>query len=271
LVFRARMSRRTRLFVGRISTRTRERDLEDLFSRYGRIRDVVFKGDRDFAFVEFDDDRDASDAKHALDDKEVDGSRLTVEYARGPGDRDRDRRDHRDRSRDRDSYRDRDSRGGRSSVVSKCFNCNQDGHWARDCPNGDWSRRCFRCGESGHRQPDCRNSPLRSSSRERLLKEARDAAKKSKRSRSRSRSKDKDSKENSKDKEKDKDRDKDKEKGRSRSRSDSRHRSSRRDRSRSPAKKDDKDKDAKDKDDKKEQESKHDGEDAKENGDKSSA
>jgi arginine/serine-rich splicing factor 7 len=31
------MSSRRRIYIGRLSARTRERDLEDAFSRYGRI------------------------------------------------------------------------------------------------------------------------------------------------------------------------------------------------------------------------------------------
>ncbi|KAJ7976236.1 putative Arginine/serine-rich splicing factor [Quillaja saponaria] len=77
----------TRLYVGRLSSRARSRDLEDLFSRYGRVRDVDMK--RDFAFVEFSDPRDADDARYSLNGRDFDGSRLIVEFAkgapRGPG------------------------------------------------------------------------------------------------------------------------------------------------------------------------------------------
>ncbi|XBJ22251.1 hypothetical protein VPH35_000675 [Triticum aestivum] len=38
-----------RLYVGRLSSRTRSRDLEYLFSKYGRIREVELK--RDYAFI----------------------------------------------------------------------------------------------------------------------------------------------------------------------------------------------------------------------------
>ncbi|KAE9444736.1 hypothetical protein C3L33_23366, partial [Rhododendron williamsianum] len=71
----------TRLFVGRLSSRTRSRDLEDLFSRYGRVRNVDMK--RDYAFVEFSDPRDADDARYGLNGRELDGSRITVEFAKG--------------------------------------------------------------------------------------------------------------------------------------------------------------------------------------------
>ncbi|CAL9099423.1 unnamed protein product [Musa textilis] len=133
----------TRLYVGRISYRTRSRDLEDLFSRYGRVRNVDMK--RDFAFVEFSDPRDADDARHSLDGREFDGSRIIVEFARGgprgPG-----------------GSRDYAGRGP-PPGSGRCFNCGIDGHWARDCKAGDWKNRCYRCGEGGHVERNCQNSP----------------------------------------------------------------------------------------------------------------
>ncbi|KAG6437391.1 hypothetical protein SASPL_102306 [Salvia splendens] len=140
----------TRLYVGHLSSRTRSRDLEHVFSRYGRtytsglfslyhratseeksvlgsfefdfndsiegseplpdlfvlrtkfhalqfvssfdgltvsgnhfrrVRDVDMK--RDYAFVEFSDPRDADDARYNLDGRDVDGRRITVEFAKG--------------------------------------------------------------------------------------------------------------------------------------------------------------------------------------------
>ncbi|RZC83523.1 hypothetical protein C5167_046309 [Papaver somniferum] len=71
----------TRLYVGHLSSRTRSRDLDDLFGRYGRVRDVDMK--HDFAFVEFSDPRDADDARYSLNGREFDGSRIVVEFAKG--------------------------------------------------------------------------------------------------------------------------------------------------------------------------------------------
>ncbi|CAN4105899.1 unnamed protein product [Withania somnifera] len=133
----------TRLYVGHLSSRTRSRDLEDVFSRYGRVRDVDMK--RDYAFVEFSDLRDADDARYALNGRDVDGSRIIVEFAkgvpRGPGG-----------SREF---------GGRGPPpgTGRCFNCGLDGHWARDCKAGDWKNKCYRCGDRGHIERNCQNSP----------------------------------------------------------------------------------------------------------------
>ena len=72
----------TRLYVGHLSSRTRSRDLEDLFSRYGRVRHVDMK--REFAFVEFSDPRDADDARYGLDGQELDAASTVESMAIGP-------------------------------------------------------------------------------------------------------------------------------------------------------------------------------------------
>ncbi|CAO2204571.1 unnamed protein product [Urochloa humidicola] len=133
----------TRLYVGRLSSRTRTEDLEDIFSRYGRVRYVDMK--HEFAFVEFSDPRDADDARYNLDGREFDGSRIIVEFAKGVP---------------RGSGGSREYMGrGPPPGEGRCFNCGIDGHWARDCKAGDWKNRCYRCGDRGHIERDCRNSP----------------------------------------------------------------------------------------------------------------
>lgn len=71
----------TRVFVGGLTYRVRERDLERFFRKYGRIKEVAMKNG--FAFVEFDDHRDADDAVYELNGKELLGERVIVEHARG--------------------------------------------------------------------------------------------------------------------------------------------------------------------------------------------
>ncbi|XP_023287663.1 serine-arginine protein 55 isoform X3 [Orussus abietinus] len=87
----------TRVFVGGLTYRVRERDLEKFFRKYGRVKEVAMKNG--FAFVEFDDYRDADDAIYELNGKELLGERITVQRARGT-------------PRGSDQWRYGDSRGG---------------------------------------------------------------------------------------------------------------------------------------------------------------
>ncbi|KZC05467.1 Serine-arginine protein 55 [Dufourea novaeangliae] len=121
----------TRVFVGGLTYRVRERDLEKFFRKYGRIKEVAMKNgfafvygrdkglcrDRDlerffrgygrfrdvlikngYGFVEFDDYRDADDAVYELNGKELLGERVAVEIARGVSGRRGDRGYGRSRS-----------------------------------------------------------------------------------------------------------------------------------------------------------------------------
>lgn len=63
----------TRVYVGGLSYRARDKDLERFFRRYGRIREISLKNG--YAFVEFDDYRDADDAVYELNGKDLNGDR----------------------------------------------------------------------------------------------------------------------------------------------------------------------------------------------------
>ncbi|KAK6746217.1 hypothetical protein RB195_012374 [Necator americanus] len=79
----------SRIYVGNLPPDAREKDIEDIFSKYGKIRFIDIKGGRGplFAFIDFDDPRDADDAVRGRDGYDFDGCRLRVEFTRGVGPR----------------------------------------------------------------------------------------------------------------------------------------------------------------------------------------
>ena len=57
-----------KLYVGDLGSSATKEELEDAFSYYGRLRNVwVARNPPGFAFVEFEDNRDAEDAARGLD------------------------------------------------------------------------------------------------------------------------------------------------------------------------------------------------------------
>merc|ERR1712038_1966936 len=194
------MSRRYpegKLFVGRLAKRTRTRDLEDAFEKYGRLLRCELKFG--YAFLDFEDKRDAEDAMHGENGREICGARVVIEWAKG----------------------------GRRMMNrgDECYRCQRFGHRARDCPELYDSRR--RGGRSRSRErrrrtrSRSRSPKRRRTSRSGSRDDSRDRSKSRDRSTSRNKSTSpqKDRKEQSK--------------SRSRSRSRSRKDSGRQSRSRS--------------------------------------
>jgi len=77
-----------RIYVGNLPMDVAERDIEDLFFKYGKIRDIELKNNRGtipFAFVRFEDPRDADDAVYGRNGYGYGDSKLRVEYPRSSG------------------------------------------------------------------------------------------------------------------------------------------------------------------------------------------
>eukprot|EP01038_Epipyxis_sp_PR26KG_P007650 gene7650-10412_t len=78
----------SRVYVGNLPIDIKESEIDDLFYKYGRIKDIDLKTPARppaFAFITFDDSRDAEDAVRGRDGYSFDGYRLRVEFAKGSG------------------------------------------------------------------------------------------------------------------------------------------------------------------------------------------
>ena len=69
------------MFIGRLSNRATESDVERFFEGFGKILEVNLK--TGYGFVEFEDSRDADDAVYELNNQNLCGERVTVEIAKG--------------------------------------------------------------------------------------------------------------------------------------------------------------------------------------------
>ena len=82
------MPRRTgsgdsRVFLGNLPPNCRVRDIENFFDKYGKVKNILIKQSK-YGFAEFEDNKYAEDAVYDLHGKKLLGSRVTVEFAKGP-------------------------------------------------------------------------------------------------------------------------------------------------------------------------------------------
>eukprot|EP00124_Ichthyophonus_hoferi_P005107 Ihof_evm4s668 gene=Ihof_evmTU4s668 len=102
----------TKVYVGNLDDDITDHDLRDTFDKYGNLTDAwVARKPPGFGFVWYRDQRDAEDAVHALDGKDLRGRSMRVELSHVRA----VKKDIRD---------------------SECFQCGERGHFARDCPRG---------------------------------------------------------------------------------------------------------------------------------------
>ncbi|ORE05935.1 hypothetical protein BCV72DRAFT_256547 [Rhizopus microsporus var. microsporus] len=123
------------LFVARIPRDMNNRELEDAFSKYGKITRFEVKREG-FGFVEFDDKRDAEDAMKGMHESIAE---LVVEWAKN---------------------------GGKRPSDNECYHCGKSGHFARDCKDRSRQRYRPRPYDRRYRRDDRRaRSPYRDEQR----------------------------------------------------------------------------------------------------------
>ncbi|KAM8783540.1 serine/arginine-rich splicing factor 7-like [Rhynchonycteris naso] len=121
----------TKVYVGNLGTGAGKGELERAFSYYGPLRTMwIARNPPGFAFVEFEDPRDAEDAERGLDGKVICGSRVRVELSTGMPQR---------------SSFDRPPARHPFDPSDRCYECGDKGHYAYDSYRYSWRRRSSRC------------------------------------------------------------------------------------------------------------------------------
>ncbi|KAK3861486.1 hypothetical protein Pcinc_032558 [Petrolisthes cinctipes] len=173
-----------KVYVGDLGSGASKQELEESFSYYGPLRNVwVARNPPGFAFVEFEDVRDAEDAVRGLDGRTICGRRVRVELSTG---------------KSRSRFRGPPPRRGRPfHPEDRCYECGERGHYARDCYR--YSRRYGSRSRSRTRDRSYSRNRSRSRDRSRSRSRSRDRSRSRTRDRSRSgtRERDRDNKERS--------------------------------------------------------------------------
>ena len=84
-----------KIYVGNLSFRTTQQELEDLFTNYGSVQEAAVVTDREtgrsrgFGFITMPEDTEANAAIEGLNGTEIEGRTLTVNEARPKTDRPR--------------------------------------------------------------------------------------------------------------------------------------------------------------------------------------
>ncbi|XP_072516259.1 serine/arginine-rich splicing factor 7-like isoform X3 [Salminus brasiliensis] len=143
----------TKVYVGNLGTGAGKGELERAFGYYGPLRTVwIARNPPGFAFVEFEDPRDAEDAVRGLDGKVICGTRVRVELSTGMP-----RRSRYDRPPTRRPF----------DPNDRCYECGEKGHYAYDCHRYSRRRRSRSRSRSHSRSRGRRYSRSRSRSRSR--------------------------------------------------------------------------------------------------------
>ncbi|CAD8156029.1 unnamed protein product [Paramecium octaurelia] len=105
---------------------TDERDVREIFRKYGSVKEVAYKGS--YSFITFSNEDEAKEALTEMNGATHNGQKLKVDVV--------------------------DNRKGRRTGPNEsdeCFKCGKGGHWARDCPKGRSPHRSRRYSNSKSR------------------------------------------------------------------------------------------------------------------------
>jgi arginine/serine-rich splicing factor 4/5/6 len=67
------------IFIAKLDSSVREKDIDYEFRRYGNIKNILLK--RGFAFVEYEDQKDAEEAIKEMDGRKFMHNRIVVQQA----------------------------------------------------------------------------------------------------------------------------------------------------------------------------------------------
>ena len=122
------MSRSTQVYVGELTRSVNPDALRSEFRSFGRIKNFSFKGR--YAFIDYEDPKDAEKAVDRMHNERIEDCRLVVEFASKSLICDINLTKKLSEKPPRSGERSRREHGGRGpSPGDKCFNCNKTGHW----------------------------------------------------------------------------------------------------------------------------------------------
>ncbi|XP_026817845.1 RNA-binding protein 1-like isoform X2 [Rhopalosiphum maidis] len=79
-----------KVYIGNLKSNANKYEIEDVFTKYGPLKNIwIARNPPGFAFIEYEDPRDAEDAVRGLDGTRCCGSRIIVQMSTGKRSRDK--------------------------------------------------------------------------------------------------------------------------------------------------------------------------------------